>query len=120
MPEIACADAVAACGVVVERRGGKLPPHVTAYLTMALILFPGDDYEVFATKGTGSLARRLYSRRRADELLTADRNFYSFEAWACPWCGSWRTARSCPCYERRNVPRVDGARTPSNSRRIPP
>ncbi|WP_275295921.1 IS4 family transposase, partial [Amycolatopsis sp. La24] len=36
---------------------GKLPPHVVAYLTMALCLFPGDDYEEVATKVTGSLSR---------------------------------------------------------------
>ncbi len=27
------------------------------------------------------MARRLYPRLRHDELLTADRNFYSFDAW---------------------------------------
>ena len=34
-------------------------------------------------KGAGekSLAQRLYPRLRADELLTADRGFYSFTAW---------------------------------------
>jgi len=35
--------AVAACGVVQRRGGGKLPAHVTAYLTMALCLFWQDD-----------------------------------------------------------------------------
>jgi len=31
--------------------------------------------------GEKTLASRLYSRLRRDELLTADRNFYSFDAW---------------------------------------
>jgi hypothetical protein len=49
--------AVAACGVGDRRSGGKLPAHVTAYLTMALCLFGDDDYEEVATKVTGSLDR---------------------------------------------------------------
>ena len=31
--------------------------------------------------GEKTLARRLYPRLRSDELLTADRNFYSWQAW---------------------------------------
>ncbi len=49
--------AVAGCGVESKRKGGKLPPHVTAYLMMALCLFSDDDYEEVATKVTGSLSR---------------------------------------------------------------
>jgi hypothetical protein len=49
--------AVAGCGVGAKRSDGKLPPHVVAYLTMALCLFPDDDYEEVATKVTGSLSR---------------------------------------------------------------
>ena len=49
--------AVAACGVADRRSGGKLPAHVTAYLTMGLCLFGDDDYEEVATKVTGSLDR---------------------------------------------------------------
>lgn len=49
--------AVAAQGVGERRSGGKLPAHVTAYLTMALCLFGDDDYEEVATKVTGSLDR---------------------------------------------------------------
>jgi hypothetical protein len=49
--------AVAACGVGERRSGGKLPAHVTAYLTMGLCLFGDDDYEEVATKVTGSLDR---------------------------------------------------------------
>jgi hypothetical protein len=49
--------AVAACGVQAKRSDGKLPPHVTAYLTMGLWLFPEDDYGEVATKVTGALDR---------------------------------------------------------------
>jgi hypothetical protein len=49
--------AVAARGAGAKRSGGKLPPHVVAYLTMALCLFPDDDYEEVATKVTGALTR---------------------------------------------------------------
>jgi hypothetical protein len=49
--------AVAAHGAGAKRSGGTLPPHVVAYLTMALCLFPGDDYTEVATKVTGSLSR---------------------------------------------------------------
>ena len=49
--------AVEACGAKDKRSGGKLPAHVVAYLTMALSLFPEDDYEEVATKVTGSLSR---------------------------------------------------------------
>jgi hypothetical protein len=49
--------AVAAHGMGERRSGGKLPAHVTAYLTMALCLFADDDYEEVATKVTGSLDR---------------------------------------------------------------
>src|ERR1039458_4634894 len=48
--------AVAACGVADKRPGGKLPAHVVAYLTMAMSLFPEDDYEEVAAKVTGSLS----------------------------------------------------------------
>jgi Insertion element 4 transposase N-terminal len=48
--------AVAACGVADKRSGGKLPAHVVAYLTMAMSLFPEDDYEEVAAKVTGSLS----------------------------------------------------------------
>src|SRR5881227_3781490 len=48
--------AVAACGVEARGSDGKLPPHVVAYLTMAMCLFPEDDYEEVAAKVTGSLS----------------------------------------------------------------
>lgn len=50
-------DAVMACGVEEERSDGKLPAHVITYLTLALSLFPDDDYTEVATKVTGSLDR---------------------------------------------------------------
>src|SRR6476646_9073750 len=50
-------DAVAACGVRERRSDGKLPAHVITYLTLALCLFPDDDYTEVATKVTGSLDR---------------------------------------------------------------
>jgi hypothetical protein len=56
VPRDAVDDAVAVCGVG-AKRDGKLPPHVVAYLTMALCLFAEDDYTEFATKVTGSLDR---------------------------------------------------------------
>jgi Insertion element 4 transposase N-terminal len=49
--------AITVCGVREKRSDGKLPAHVTAYLTLALALFPDDDYTEVATKVTGSLDR---------------------------------------------------------------
>jgi len=49
--------AVEVCQVREKRSDGKLPAHVTTYLTLALALFPDDDYEEVATKVTGSLDR---------------------------------------------------------------
>src|SRR6266511_2509359 len=40
-----------------QRLDGKLPAHVTAYLTLGLVLFPDDDYTEVAAKVTGSLDR---------------------------------------------------------------
>jgi hypothetical protein len=45
------------CGVGAKRSDGKLPAHVITYLTLALSLFPDDDYTEVATKVTGSLDR---------------------------------------------------------------
>jgi hypothetical protein len=55
VPRDAVDSAVAARGVGDRRLGGKLPAHVTAYLTMALCMFAEDDYEEVATKVTGAL-----------------------------------------------------------------
>src|SRR4051812_16897275 len=57
IPRDAVDGAVAACGVAAKRGDGKLPPHVTAYLTMGLWLFPDDDYAEVAAKVTGGLDR---------------------------------------------------------------
>lgn len=57
VPRDAVDDAVVACGVQRKRSDGKLPPHVITYLTLALALFPDDDYTEVATKVTGSLDR---------------------------------------------------------------
>jgi hypothetical protein len=57
VPRDAVDDAVAACGVGAKRSDGKLPPHVVAYLMLALCLFGEDDYTEVTTKVTGSLDR---------------------------------------------------------------
>ena len=49
--------AIEVCGVREKRSDGKLPAHVTTYLTLALTLFAEDDYEEVAAKVTGSLDR---------------------------------------------------------------
>ena len=49
--------AITVYGVREKRSDGKLPAHVTAYLTLALALFPDDDYEEVAARVTGSLDR---------------------------------------------------------------
>jgi Insertion element 4 transposase N-terminal/Transposase DDE domain len=49
--------AVDVCGVRERRSDGKLPAHVTVYLTLALALFPEDDYTEVAARVTGSLDR---------------------------------------------------------------
>ncbi|MFI8092514.1 IS4 family transposase [Streptomyces sp. NPDC086080] len=56
VPRFKVDEAAAVCGVAGQRRGGKLPPHVTAYLTMALCLFADDGAEEVAQKVTGSLS----------------------------------------------------------------
>lgn len=45
VPRDAVQAVINGCGVAAQRSDGKLPPYVTAYLTMALCLFPNDDYE---------------------------------------------------------------------------
>lgn len=57
VPRDAVDEAVAVCGVREKRSDAKLPAHVITYLTLALTLFPEDDYEEVATKVTGSLDR---------------------------------------------------------------
>jgi len=48
---------VVGLGKQAKRSDGKLPPHVCAYLTLGLWLFPDDPYEEVATKVTGGLDR---------------------------------------------------------------
>lgn len=55
VPRDAVDDAVEATGRQATRRGGKLPPHVTVYLVMALALFSDEDYEEVAERLTGAL-----------------------------------------------------------------
>ena len=57
VPRDAVDDAVAVCGVREKRSDGKLPAHVTVYLTLGLALFPDEDYTEVATRVTGSLDR---------------------------------------------------------------
>jgi hypothetical protein len=57
VPRDAVDAAVVSHGVGAKRSDGKLPAHVSAYLTMALCLFADDDYTEVATKVTGSLSR---------------------------------------------------------------
>ena len=57
VPRDAVDEAIAVCGVRERRSDGKLPAHVVTYLTLALCLFPDDDYEEVAAKVTGSLDR---------------------------------------------------------------
>lgn len=57
VPRFKVDQAGAVCGVAGQRRGGKLPPHVTAYLTMALWLFSDDAAEEVAQQVTGSVSR---------------------------------------------------------------
>jgi hypothetical protein len=48
-------EAVAVTGRQARRAGGKLPPHVTVYLVMALALFADEDYEEVAARLAGTL-----------------------------------------------------------------
>jgi hypothetical protein len=56
VPRDAVDDAVEAAGKRVQRRGGKLPPHVMVYFVMALALFADEDYEEVAARLAGTLA----------------------------------------------------------------
>jgi hypothetical protein len=70
VPRDAVDDAVEAAGRAARRAGGKLPPHVMAYLVMALALFAEDDYEEVAVRLTETL-----------------------RAWGC-WQDSWEVPTS--------------------------
>jgi hypothetical protein len=49
-------DAIEATGKKAQRRGGKLPPRVVAYLVIALALFAEEDYEKVAARLAGTFA----------------------------------------------------------------
>ncbi len=88
VPRDAVDDAVAACGVREKRSDGKLPAHVITYLTLALWLFPDDDYAEVATKVTGSLDR-FGCWDAAWSVPTAVRSPRPGNGWAA------RCSRSC-------------------------
>ena len=56
VPADAVDDAIEVTGKRAQRRGGKLPPRVVAYLVMALALFADEDYEEVAARLAGTLA----------------------------------------------------------------
>jgi hypothetical protein len=56
VPADAVDEAVEATGKKAQRRGGKLPPRVVAYLVMALALFAEEDYEEVAARLAGTFA----------------------------------------------------------------
>jgi hypothetical protein len=56
IPADAVDDAIEVTGKKAQRRGGKLPPRVVAYLVMALALFADDDCEGVAARLAGTLA----------------------------------------------------------------
>ncbi|MFC8450340.1 IS4 family transposase [Kitasatospora sp. NPDC057223] len=56
VPRFKVDEAAEVCGVAERRRRGELPPHVTAYLTMALFLFADDGVERVAQRVTGALS----------------------------------------------------------------
>ena len=56
IPADAVDDAIEVTGKKAQRRGGKLPPRVVAYLVMALALFADDDCEEVAARLAGTLA----------------------------------------------------------------
>ena len=56
VPADAIDEAVAVTGKKALRKGGKLPPRVTAYLVMALALFADEDHEEVAARLAGTLA----------------------------------------------------------------
>ena len=70
VPRDAVDEAIAEAGRGARRAGGKLPPHVVAYLVMALALFADDDYEGVAARLTETL-----------------------QAWGC-WDDTWEVPTS--------------------------
>lgn len=63
-----------------ENRSAFPKVRVVALAECGTHAFVAAEIGAYAT-GEKTLARRLYPRLRADELLTADRGFYSWTAW---------------------------------------
>lgn len=63
-----------------ENRSAFPKARVVALAECGTHAFLAAEVAAWST-GEKTLARRLYPRLRPDELLTADRNFYSFDAW---------------------------------------
>ena len=64
-----------------ENRSAYPKVRVVALSECGTHAFLAAEVDAYAV-GEKSLANRLYPRLNPDELLTADRNFYSFGAWA--------------------------------------
>jgi hypothetical protein len=64
-----------------ENRSAFPKARVVAFAECGTHVFLAAEVDAYRV-GEKTLAQRLYGRLRAEELLTADRNFYSFEAWA--------------------------------------
>jgi Insertion element 4 transposase N-terminal len=63
-----------------ENRSAFPKARVVALAECGTHAFLAAEVAAYST-GEKTLANRLYPRLRRDELLTADRNFYSFDAW---------------------------------------
>jgi hypothetical protein len=63
-----------------ENRSAYPKARVVALAECGTHAFVAAEVDAYAV-GEKTLAMRLYPRLRTDELLTADRNFYSFTAW---------------------------------------
>jgi hypothetical protein len=64
-----------------DNRSALPKARVLALAECGTHAFVAAELDAYAV-GEKTLANRLYPRLRPDELLTADRNFYSWDAWA--------------------------------------
>jgi hypothetical protein len=64
-----------------DNRSALPKARVVALAECGTHAFLAAEVDAYAV-GEKTLAARLYPRLRGDELLTADRNFYSFDAWS--------------------------------------
>src|SRR5689334_24403271 len=96
VPRDAVDEAVAVCGVGAKRSDGKLPAHVITYLTLALCLFPDDDYREVATSVTGRwTGGTAGTRPGACRLPVRSRRRANGWAATCsPSCSNARATRS--------------------------